>query len=321
MPAAAFVDYTQALRHARTIRQTDGVRHVVTAVANVRTVRILDRLEVRIYRPSMDGRLPIVVYLHGGGWVSGSLDTQDDACRRFAVHGQCLVVSVDYRLAPEFPYPAALDDAYDAMVWAREHGASCGGDPRSLAIAGSSAGGTLAAAVALRARDTGAQGPDLQVLAYPPLDSAMASESYRHYSRGHGLTAEMMRWFWRQYAPDLDDHRLPWVSPCYAEALAGLPPAIIEVAERDPLRDEGRSFASRLLISGVDVDFRTRTGFVHGYFGSTPTVSAAAAAVDELAFEVGRRLRLLRASYVEEGLKTSTPRSMGDSAASIPSRE
>jgi acetyl esterase len=227
---------------------------------------------VRIYRP--DGArtpLPVVVYYHGGGFVLCGLDSHDGICRRLAECSSVIVVSVDYRLAPEHKFPAAADDAYAALRWASEQAPQFGGDPSRVAVAGDSAGGALAAATCLRARAVGSPAISFQLLIYPVTD-ALAE---RRDVPDSMLTTRQMRWFTEQYLARPQDAGHPYVSPLRAPSLAGLPPAFVLTAEHDPLRVEGEAFAERLASFGVPVTRTRITGLFHGLFGLGALVPVA----------------------------------------------
>lgn len=228
---------------------------------------------------------PAILFLHGGGWVVGDLDGVDALCRALANRTGAVVVSADYRLAPEHRFPAALDDAWTVLTWLHEHAAELGADPGRLAVAGESAGANLAAACARRAHaDPGAAHPRLraQLLAYPALDGALATASYAELGTGFGLTREQMRWYWDAYAPD-GAARSPEASPLRAPDLAGLPPAVIVQAELDPLLDDGLDYAQRLRAAGVEADVRVWPGMVHGFLRYRGLLDDAHAALDEAA--------------------------------------
>ena len=234
-------------------------------------------LPVRIYRPDLDApTLPALVYFHGGGHVIGNLDTHDAVARNLCNGAGCIVVSVDYRLAPEHKFPAAAEDAFAAVVWCAAHGAEIGIDPRRIAVGGDSAGGNLAAVAALMARDAGGPAIRLQVLVYPVTDYACDTESYRTYSDSYGmLDARSMRWFRDHYLRDEAD-RLDWrAAPLRAGDLAGLPPALVLTAQCDVLHDEGEAYARRLRAAGVEVDHRDIPGMIHGFFAMAPVVDGA----------------------------------------------
>jgi acetyl esterase len=221
---------------------------------------------VRLYMPEAPGgRPPLLVYLHGGGWIMGSRASYDPTCRALAVASGVAVLSVEYRLAPEDPFPAAVDDASAALTWAAAEGHALGADPSRLAIGGDSAGANLAAVAARRARDAG--GPELafQLLIYPVVDAAHGSGTYEEFADGPGLTRETMRFCWDAYLDGADPHD-PDASPLQAGDLAGLPPALVVAAEIDPLRDEGEAYARALEAAGVPVELRRVPGAVHGFW-------------------------------------------------------
>jgi acetyl esterase len=228
-------------------------------------------LPVRLYRPAAapaDAKLPGLVYAHGGGWVFGNLDSHDVLCAQLAIEAGIAVFAVDYRLAPEARFPGAFDDMVAGLKWIAANGASVGIDATKLAIGGDSAGGNLAAAVSIWARDNGGPKLLLQLLAYPVTDAVARAESYRRYEDGYGLNAATMEWFFDHYTPDKairDDWR---VSPLRAKSLGGLPPALVITAGYDPLRDEGRAYAFRLQQEGTLADLVEFGGMLHGFLSS-----------------------------------------------------
>ena len=238
-------------------------------------------IPVRIYRPAAPGPLPLVVYFHGGGWVIGDLDTHDGLCQYLAVGTPAVVVSVDYPLSPEHPFPAALEAAEAAARWAADHARELGADPARLAVAGDSAGGNLATVVARRARD--ASGPDVafQLLVYPVCDLTRSMPSYTENGTGYMLTGEMMELFIDHYLAG-GDPRDPDASPLFADDLAGLPPGLVLTAELDPLRDEGEAYAARLRDAGVAVEVRRYDGMIHGFVGFDLLIDDARTAIDDL---------------------------------------
>lgn len=237
------------------------------------------------YRPAgAAGALPLVVYFHGGGFVLGDARAYDTQSRFLAARGRCVLLFVDYRLAPEHPFPAALDDAWAAVTWAAENAAGLGADAGRLAVAGDSAGGNLAANVCLMARDRGGPAIALQLLAYPWLDArpyagGPAYPSGLAFAERHFLDQAVMEWFTGHYLADpalADD---PRVSPVLAPDLRGLPPAVVVTASHDPLRDMGAAFAARLIADHVDVDYRCVPGMVHNFLGHAGISPAAARAL------------------------------------------
>ena len=237
-------------------------------------------LAARVYRPSAEGPLPTVMLFHGGGWVIGDLDTHDSMARSICRDCDAVVVSVDYRLAPEAPFPAAVDDALAATRWVADRLADFGGDAR-LAVAGDSAGGNLAAVVAQQLRDSG--GPTLaaQLLVYPATDVSGDFASRTENAEGYFLDLPTMVWFMEHYAADAAAHEDPRLSPLRHPDLSGLPPAVIVTAEYDPLRDEGEAYATALTEAGVEVDVRRFDGMIHGFFDMGNYSPGAQAAVDE----------------------------------------
>jgi acetyl esterase len=238
-------------------------------------------VEARLYRPASDEPLPVLVWLHGGGWVFGSVDIDDVFCRTVANDVGAAVVSVDYRLAPEHPYPAPSDDALAATTWVQRNAAEIGGDPARVAIGGESAGGNLAATTILRLRDAGAPPLCLQVLVCAALDSSMGSASYEEHANGKFLTRSLMAWAWDQYARD--HLASPYVSPMHAEDLTGVAPALILTAECDPLRDDGGLYHQRLLEVGVPSERHDYEGMIHGFFGMATQFPQAHEAVATVA--------------------------------------
>jgi len=236
-------------------------------------------MPARLYSPSASAP-GLVVYFHGGGWVVGTLDGWDASVRNLAAASGCDVVSVDYRLAPEHVFPAAADDAYDALVWAASAEGLAAGRP--IVIAGDSAGGNLAAVSALRARDFGGPPIALQVLVYPVVDCDLDRRSYHEYGGDELiLNRRDMVWFWDHYAPDPATRANPYASPLRASSLSGLPPAYVVTAEHDPLRDEGFAYADRLRAARVPVEHRHYGSQIHAFFTFTGVLDDADKAVTE----------------------------------------
>ena len=238
-------------------------------VENKTVTTDIGRTPIRVYKPANATKpLPVLVYFHGGGWVLGNLDSHDANCRSLCLGADVLVVSVDYRLAPEHPFPAAIDDCYAVTRWLSTNAASLGGDPSRLAVSGDSAGGNLAAATALLARDRGGPKIAFQLLVYPVADADFERPSYRENASGYLLSRSTMMWFWDQYVPDKTQRKDDRCAPIHAQSLANLPPALIITAEYDPLRDEGEAYAERLRADGVPVTLRRYDGMIHGFFGN-----------------------------------------------------
>jgi acetyl esterase len=249
--------------------------------------RDADGVPVRVYRPSPDPELPLLVVFHGGGWVLGSVEEFDGVARQLANASDAIVVSVDYRLAPEHPFPAPLDDCWNALEWTVAHAAELGGDRTRIAVGGDSAGGNLAAVCARRARDAGLP-LALQVLVYPVCDCEFDTASYVDNAEGYLLERAEMQWFFDCYTDGgKHDAADPSISPLRAADLAGVAPAVVLTAEFDPLRDEGEAYATRLRAAGVEVEVRRYDGMIHAFFGSSGAFDASR---DAIAF-VGTALR------------------------------
>jgi acetyl esterase/lipase len=251
-------------------------------------------IPLRMYRPAgvpESTRLPAYVYFHGGGWVIGDLETHDVLCRQLTAASAASVVSVDYRLAPEHKFPAAADDAWAATRWIVAHAAELGLDAGRLAVGGDSAGGNLAAVVALMARDAGGPAIRQQVLIYPVTDVMRETGSYADFAEGYMLTRDSMRWFIAHYLRSRDDARDWRVSPLRVPSLAGLPPALIVTAGFDPLRDEGEMYAGRLRDAGVMVDYVCYGGMVHGFAGMGKLIDTAQRAVSLIGDTLRQALR------------------------------
>jgi acetyl esterase len=247
-------------------------------------------IPVRIYTPAGTPPFGVLVFLHGGGWVLGNLETHDATCRSLTNLARCVTMAVDYRLAPEHKFPAAVDDAYAAACWAVENAAKIGGDPNRVAIGGDSAGGNLAAVVTLIARERGKPKLACQMLNYPAVDYGMETQSSKAFSDGYFLSGADMEWFWRHYLRSQDDRRNPSACPMKAQSLAGLPPAIVVTAEFDPLRDEGEAYAVRLREAGVPVTLRRFEGLTHGFISMAAASERSQRAAVEIASILGEFL-------------------------------
>ncbi|HEX7381678.1 MAG TPA: alpha/beta hydrolase, partial [Nevskiaceae bacterium] len=247
-------------------------------------------IPLRLYTPRdpRGDRLPVLVYLHGGGYVIGSRDSHDVACRYLALGGDCLVASVDYHLAPEHPFPEPVDDCWAALEWIAAHAPQLGGRSDALAIGGDSAGGNLAAALCLLARDRGGPGIAFQLLIYPGIDMTLGFPSQQLFANGYRLTHSLIEWFYDQYFSGADRNRRdPRCSVLLAEDLSRLPPTLIIGAGYDPLRDEGLAYHKRLVESGVRTRHSLYPGMIHGFINMTAFLDASRACLDEC----GRELR------------------------------
>jgi acetyl esterase len=281
------------------VRQASQARAVAGRGGRVKLQRDLlipgpgGTIPVRQYVPlahDSDRPLPLLLYLHGGGFVLGSPDTHDNLCRALARRAGCVVVSVDYRLAPEHPFPAAVDDAYAALQWAAAEAPALGADPHRLGVAGDSAGGNLAAVLCLRSREEDGPAIRHQALIYPATDATnLDRESHRRYGRGYFLDLSDVVWFLDQYLPRHEERGHPYASPLLAPRLAGLPSATVVTAEFDLLRDEGEAYAEALGRAGVPVRSRRYSGVVHGFASALRFLPKARQAV----------------GFIAEGLKSS----------------
>ena len=226
--------------------ETPKLSAAVAAIDNRKIPGPAGQIPIRVFRPEGRGPFPLLVYLHGGGWVTGSLNTCDDVCRTLCHRSGCVVVSAGYRLAPEHKYPAAIDDCYAVLTSTAENAAMIDGDSQRLAIAGDSSGGNLAAAIALCVRDRGGPKLALQVLICPVTNYGFDTASYHKNADGYGLTRDAMIFFWKSYLVNSDQGDESYASSLRAVNLAGLPPALIITAQFDPLRDDGEAYAARL---------------------------------------------------------------------------
>jgi acetyl esterase len=247
-------------------------------------------LPARVYRPAA-GRIPLVVYLHGGGWTIGNLESHDRMCRRLADGSGAAVLAIDYRLAPEHPWPASVDDTVAALRWVASAPGDLGEVPSAVAVAGDSAGGTLAALACLRLRDEyPAALPRLQALLYANTDLTGTQPSMREKAAGWGLDASTVRFFNSQWVPDQARWSDPGVSPLHAPDLSGLPGTLIVTAEHDPLRDESEAYARRLRDAGVEVELRREPGLIHSFMLLDEISPACAAAADRVAADLRAHL-------------------------------
>jgi len=251
-------------------------------------------IPVRTYRPvgaAADKALPALVFFHGGGWVIGDLETHDVLCRQITAAAEVAVIAVDYRMAPEHKFPGAVDDAWAATRWVVANAGRLGVDPTRIAVGGDSAGGNLAAVVALMARDAGAPSIAFQVLLYPVTDVGTETGSYRAFAEGYMLSRDAMKWFFDHYLKSADDAQDWRVAPLRATSLAGLPPALIVTAGFDPLRDEGEAYARALREAGVRVDYICYGGMIHGFVPMGRLIETGNRAVAHIAASLREALR------------------------------
>jgi acetyl esterase len=266
--------------HERDAPRLSGPPAPVHGVADLTIPGPHGPIPLRAYAPAPARRLPIVAYLHGGGWTVGSIASFDGVGRALALASGALVVSVGYRLAPEHRFPIPVEETVAAVRWLGEHGERIGGDPRRIALAGDSAGANLATVAARRLRDTGGPALRVQALVYPVCDAALDTPSAHEFATGFGFTAEAMRAYWEHYVGDADRLHAD-TSPLRADDLSGLPRAFVATAAADVLRDEGEAYARRLRAAGVHATVRRYPGTVHGFWRWLPT-SASRRAVGEV---------------------------------------
>jgi acetyl esterase len=289
LPPFDQMSVTQARLVALGFRDMQGETEDVGEVRDILVPGPAGMLPVRVYHPSPGQSLPLVVYFHGGGWVIGDLEIVDKPCRALANASQCVVASVNYRLSPETKFPGPAEDCYAATRWLADHAGEIGAGGRPVAVAGDSAGGNLAAVVAIMARDR--HGPALayQLLIYPVTTIAEGSQfaSYRENADGYLLTKASMEWFWQHYLASPTDGSNPYASPLQATDLHGLPPTMVITAEFDPLRDEGLAYAKRLQEAGIRVKTSHYEGMIHGFFWSSGVLQAGR----DLTVEMGDELR------------------------------
>ena len=233
-------------------------------------------IPARLYAPAASGPLPVMVHFHGGGWVYMDLGTHDGYCRSLANRTGCAVVAVEYRKAPEYPFPVPLDDCYAALRWVAAQASNLGLDASRIGVVGDSAGGNLAAAVSLMARDQGGPALRLQVLTYPAVDATMSAASISENAAAPLLGRPQMAWFWQHYNASQHNPRDPRLSPLFADDLSRLPPAFICSAEFDPLRDEGEAYAGKMKNAGVVVEYHRYGGVFHGFLLMSKIIPEAA---------------------------------------------
>jgi acetyl esterase len=269
------------------IKATMGKPEKVSKIEDLRILSPAVEIPIRIYFPEGEGPFPILVYYHGGGFVIGNIAMADNLCRAIANRASCIVVSVEYRLAPEYKFPAAVDDSYAATKWVARNAHRINGDPSRIAVGGDSAGGNLSAVVSLRAHNERENFPIFQVLIYPVTDLTIHfTSSINEFKEGHFLTVADMVWFGEQYFRKDQDRRVPYASPLLAPDLRNLPPALIITAGFDPLRDEGEAYGERLKKSGVPVKVSRYTGMIHGFISMDGVIDKSRVAMNEIAFSL-----------------------------------
>ena len=274
----------------RILKNIGGLFEQVDSIRDLSIPGPAGAIPARLYLPGKDQAYPLFVLLHGGGWVIGSIETADNMARFICMRAGMAVLSVDYRLAPEQPYPAALEDCYAAVQWAVEHAAELNSDPHRLLVGGDSAGGTLAAVVAQLRHRQGAFPLAGQVLFYPVTDCAMLdTPSYNEFGKQSlGLSTRDMQWFLSQYTPDTRDRLNPRASPLLEKNLQGLAPALVVTAEFDVLRDEGENYAIHLKEAGVPVTLLRCNGMIHGFLSLAGLIRRATEYFDEVVVEIKR---------------------------------
>jgi len=269
------------------LKQTALPAEEVARVEDLRIPNGSHQVPIRVYSPAAGGPNACLLYFHGGGWVVCDLDTHDSICRAIARRAQAVVVAVDYRLAPESKFPAAVEDCYAAVAWVAQNAARLNVDARRIAVGGDSAGGTLSAVMCLKSRDEHGPRIALQILVYPVTNlAAFDTPSYAEFADGYHLTRAEMEWFRGHYLAHPDDARNPYASPLLAPDLGGLPPALVITAECDPLRDEGEAYAKRLAEAGVQTACTRYVGMIHPFFSLGGKFSQALRAIEQVAAAV-----------------------------------
>lgn len=274
----------EARKASQVFRLLAGKKDTLAHVTNVAIETQHASVPIRIYTPEGSGPFPVLIYFHGGGWVICDLDSHDQACRALAYHTPCMVIAVDYRLAPEHPFPAAVEDAYDVLLWVDQHADDFNINRKFIAIGGDSAGGNLSAVTTIAARDRNGPSIAWQMLIYPVTDlSRFDTPSYQDYAENYFLTTSLMEWFRNHYIPNEQDRLTTEASPLLAANLADLPPAWVLTAEFDPLRDEGEAYAKRLHEAGVPVTCIRYNQMFHPFWSLAGMIDTAYDAQQEAA--------------------------------------
>jgi acetyl esterase len=275
---------------AATVEETAGDPEPVGSITNRTIPGPLGDIPIRVYAPEGAGLFPALVYFHGGGWVAGDLEMVDPLCTKLTSRAGAVVVSVDYRLAPEHKFPAPLTDCYSATQWVSDNVAELNVDPRRIAVGGDSSGGNLAAAVSVVARNSGTPDLAFQLLFYPVTNLDYETNSYRANGTGYFLTTDMMRWFWDHYLESEDIGRDIRASPLLVEDASGLPPTFVVTAEFDPLRDEGEAYAELLREAGNDVTVKRYDGQIHGFVTRSGIMDKGKQAIEDAATQMRQAL-------------------------------
>ncbi len=275
---------------AATVEESAGDPEPVGSITNRTIPGPLGDIPIRVYTPEGTGPFPALVYFHGGGWVAGDLEMVDPSCTMLTNRVGAVVVSVDYRLAPEHKFPAPLTDCYSATQWVSDNAAELNVDPRRIAVGGDSSGGNLAAAVSVVARDNGTPDLAFQLLFYPVTNLDYETNSYRENGTGYFLTTDMMRWFWGHYLESEDIGRDMRASPLLVEDASGFPPTFVVTAEFDPLRDEGEAYAELLREAGNDVTVKRYDGQIHGFVTRSGIMDKGKQAIEDAATQMRQAL-------------------------------
>ena len=242
-------------------------------------------LPIRIYRPNEDQNAPAMVYFHGGGWVLNFLDIYDAALHRLANQSGSVIISVNYQKAPEHPFPTPFDDCYSSLLWVKSHATELGIDPNRIGVGGDSAGGNLAAAVAVKARDEKVS-LSYQLLVYPCVDRDFTTKSYVECATDFGLTTRAMEWFWDQYLQGDQHNNNPYAAPMRAKSLAGVAPSIVITAQYDPLVSDSENYCAKLKADGAEVTYKEYAGMIHGFFANVSATPSSQLALDFAAHEI-----------------------------------
>lgn len=247
-------------------------------------------LPIRIYRPNEDQSAPALVFFHGGGWVLNFLDIYDAALHRLANQSGSVIISVNYQKAPEHPFPVPFDDCYATLLWVKAHAKELGIDPARIGVGGDSAGGNLAAAVAIKARDESVS-LNYQLLVYPCVDRDFTTKSYNECAIDFGLTTQAMQWFWDQYLQGDHHNKNPYAAPMQATNLAGIAPAIVITAQYDPLVSDSENYSAKLQSHGTEVIYREFPGMIHGFFANVAATPSSHLALDFAAVEIAAKTK------------------------------